>query len=38
MVDAVRQYVDEVRSGAFPSGEHSFHRNRPAPAKLARLY
>ena len=24
VVDATRQYVDEVRSGAFPAPEHSF--------------
>lgn len=32
-------FADEVRSGAFPTEEHSFHRKRKkAPVKLARLY
>ncbi len=35
-VEAFEQYASEVRSGEFPSTDHSFHRKRPA--KLARLY
>jgi 3-methyl-2-oxobutanoate hydroxymethyltransferase len=37
MIAAVRTYVDEVRSGQFPSEEHAFHRSRKA-RKIARLY
>jgi len=36
-VDAVRAYADEVKSGAFPDADHSFHRSRPTP-RLAKLY
>jgi 3-methyl-2-oxobutanoate hydroxymethyltransferase len=33
---AIGEYIDEVRSGAFPDGDHSFHTKRPtAPAKEA---
>jgi 3-methyl-2-oxobutanoate hydroxymethyltransferase len=28
VVDAVGEYIDEVRTGAFPTEEHSFHRRR----------
>ncbi len=37
MVSAIRTYVDEVRSGTFPTEEHTFHRNRPN-RKVTRLY
>lgn len=37
VIDAVRHYVDEVRQGAFPAEEHSFHRAR-GPHRVARLY
>ncbi len=37
MVKAVQSYVEEVRSGAFPTADHSFHRRR-GPAKLAKVY
>lgn len=37
MVQAVQSYVEEVRSGAFPTAAHSFHRRR-GPAKLAKVY
>ena len=37
MVAAVREYVEEVRSGAFPTDAHSFHRRR-SHAKLAKVY
>lgn len=37
MVKAVQAYVEEVRSGAFPTAAHSFHRRR-GPAKLAKVY
>jgi 3-methyl-2-oxobutanoate hydroxymethyltransferase len=37
VIDAVRHYVDEVRQGAFPADEHSFHRAR-GPHRVARLY
>jgi 3-methyl-2-oxobutanoate hydroxymethyltransferase len=36
IVDAVRTYVDEVRTEAFPAAEHSFSRK--VPIALARLY
>jgi len=36
-VDAVKAYASEVRSGAFPDADHSFHRKRPTP-RLAKLY
>jgi len=36
VIDAVRHYVDEVRQGAFPADEHSFHRAR-GPHRVARL-
>jgi len=35
--EAVARYVEEVRNGAFPSSEHSFHRKNPAK-KITRLY
>ncbi len=38
MVDAFRAYVAAVRDGSFPTEEHAFHRRRPGPAKVARLY
>jgi 3-methyl-2-oxobutanoate hydroxymethyltransferase len=31
-VDAMRQFRDEVRSGAFPGAEHSYDLDRPAPS------
>ena len=34
---AVKEYVDEVRAGTFPTDEHSFHQREPR-AKLARVY
>lgn len=37
MVDAFSAYVADVKSGAFPADEHSFHRRRPQ-ARLARIY
>ncbi len=37
VIEAVRHYVDEVRQGAFPADEHSFHRAR-GPHRVARLY
>ena len=37
MTQAIRDYVGEVRSGTFPSAEHSFHRTRPGK-KVTRLY
>ena len=37
MTQATRDYVGEVRSGTFPSAEHSFHRTRPGK-KVTRLY
>ena len=37
IVEAVRAYVGEVRSGAFPTPAHAFHRRKGA-AKVARLY
>jgi 3-methyl-2-oxobutanoate hydroxymethyltransferase len=36
MVEAVEQYVREVRDGTFPGPEHTFHRR--SEAKVARLY
>jgi 3-methyl-2-oxobutanoate hydroxymethyltransferase len=30
IVDAVRRYVDEVRTGAFPAPEHAYKPNRPS--------
>jgi 3-methyl-2-oxobutanoate hydroxymethyltransferase len=30
IVDAVKRYVGEVRSGAFPTAEHTYKPNRPA--------
>ena len=36
ILDAVRAYADEVRSGAFPDEAHSFHRK--SPRKVAKLY
>ena len=35
--DAFRAYGEEVRSGAFPTEEHSF-RSKRRPVQLARLY
>jgi 3-methyl-2-oxobutanoate hydroxymethyltransferase len=35
---AVADYVGEVRSGAFPSAEHSFHRKTRVNKKITRLY
>ena len=35
--DALEAYAAEVRSGAFPTSDHSFHRIRPAQ-RLAKLY
>lgn len=37
MVEAVRSYVDEVRSGAFPADEHSFIK-KDGPRKVTKLY
>jgi len=37
MVQAVQSYVEEVRTGEFPTSAHSFHRRR-GPAKLAKVY
>jgi len=37
MTQAVSAYIDEVRSGAFPGPEHSFHRSR-TDKKVTRLY
>lgn len=37
MVQAVQNYVEEVRSGSFPTAAHSFHRRR-GPTKLAKVY
>ena len=37
VINAVQQYVSEVRDGQFPSSEHSFHRKNPAK-KITRLY
>ncbi|MBN1336220.1 MAG: 3-methyl-2-oxobutanoate hydroxymethyltransferase [Deltaproteobacteria bacterium] len=37
IVGAVRSYASEVRSGAFPTAEHSFQRKQ-APARLKRVY
>jgi 3-methyl-2-oxobutanoate hydroxymethyltransferase len=34
IVGAVRSYVDEVRSGAFPSAEHSYKANGPSKSKV----
>ncbi len=34
---AVKDYVDEVRAGTFPTPEHAFHQREPR-AKLARIY
>ena len=33
--DAVKSYVSEVRSGAFPTDDHSFHSLKTVPAKIA---
>lgn len=33
-VSAVQQYIDEVRSGAFPAKEHTFHMDEELLAKL----
>ncbi|MFT5585763.1 MAG: 3-methyl-2-oxobutanoate hydroxymethyltransferase [Cognaticolwellia sp.] len=37
MIQAVQSYVEEVRSGVFPTDAHSFHRRR-GPTKLAKVY
>ena len=37
IVSAVKQYVDEVKEGVFPSSEHSFGSPQQK-AKLARIY
>ncbi len=37
IVEAVRTYASEVRSGAFPTADHTFQR-RAAPAVLQRVY
>ena len=37
MIDAVSEYVSEVRDGSFPGPEHSFHR-RKGPTKVKRIY
>lgn len=36
VVSAVRQYVDEVQSGAFPTAAHSFKPNVPVPRESTR--
>jgi 3-methyl-2-oxobutanoate hydroxymethyltransferase len=38
VLDAVRRYVEEVRSGNFPTDAHSFRSERKGPAKITRLY
>ena len=38
IVGAVKDYVAAVRDGSFPASEHSFHRKRRGPSKVARLY
>ena len=37
MVEAVKSYVDEVRTGSFPGPEHSF-KGKSGPRKVAKLY
>ncbi len=37
MIEAVARYCEEVRSGAFPTASHAFHRRR-GPKKVAKLY
>ena len=37
VIDAIKTYVAEVRSGQFPAAEHAFHRKNPSK-KVARLY
>jgi len=37
MTEAVARYCEEVRSGAFPTAAHAFHRRR-GPKKVAKLY
>ena len=37
MIAAIKDYVSEVRSGAFPTEAHAFHRSAKA-RKIARLY
>jgi 3-methyl-2-oxobutanoate hydroxymethyltransferase len=37
VVEAIRSYASEVRSGAFPTAEHAFQR-RQAPAVLQRVF
>ena len=38
IVAAVADYVQEVRSGAFPTADHSFHRKNRRNQKITRLY
>jgi 3-methyl-2-oxobutanoate hydroxymethyltransferase len=38
IVAAVADYVSEVRSGVFPTAEHSFHRKTRRNQKITRLY
>ena len=38
IVAAVSDYVSEVRSGSFPTSEHSFHRKSRRNQKVTRLY
>ena len=37
MIAAIKDYVSEVRSGAFPTEAHAFHRSAKA-RKITRLY
>jgi len=37
MIEAVSSYVNEVRSGVFPTEDHAFHRRR-GPRKVAKIY
>ena len=37
IIDAVRNYADQVQSGTFPTEQHAFHRKR-GQRKVARLY
>jgi len=36
--DAVTAYIEEVRTGQFPSDAHSFQSKRKGPSKITRLY
>lgn len=38
VLDAVRTYIDEVRSGAFPTAKHSFGMGKEAPQDVGAVY